>query len=162
MDLYKKKTVSEKAGESTQAMQATHYAKAFIIFFFIAILILLYESDRRAVGTRSLPGFLIIGGAYVAVMKILEESRKECLDLGDRAGRGTKAEEDVGDFLYDLPEGNFLIRDFDPGRGNIDHILISPNGREIEKDFSKQSWAQSSWRKKSCPDGGSPNPNRSR
>jgi hypothetical protein len=65
-----------------------------------------------------------------------------------------------------LPEGNFVIHDFNSGKGNIDHILIGPkgiftletkshagkvsfdgkkllrNGRPFEKDFLKQAWAQ--------------------
>jgi hypothetical protein len=42
--------------------------------------------------------------------------------------RGAVAEETTGAFLAGLPEGNFVIHDFNTGRGNIDSILVGAKG----------------------------------
>jgi hypothetical protein len=86
--------------------------------------------------------------------------------LAKNAEHGAEAEAAVGAILDNLPDGNFIIHDFDSGKGKIDHILICPkgiftletkshagkvsfdgekllrNGRPFEKDFTKQAWAQ--------------------
>ena len=152
MDFHQRKTVLGKPGEGPRATMAAHCPAIIFIFIFITILVL-YGSNQRAIGTLGQTGYLIICGMYVAVMKILEESRNEFLDLTNRAGRSAKAEEDLGEFLSILPNRNFPIHGFDPGQEKTGHIFVSPNGREFKKDFLISAGAQSSLRENSCPDG---------
>jgi len=152
MGFHQRETVSGKPEEDPRATKAAHGSAIIFILIFITILVL-YESNQRAMGTLGLNGYLIICGIYVAVMKIIEESRNEFPDLKSRAGRGAKAEEGLGEFLGIPPNGNSPIHGFDPRQEKTGPIWVCPNGREFEKDFLKSAGAQSSLREKSCPDG---------
>ena len=152
MGFHQRETVSGKPEEDPRATKAAHGSAIIFIFIFITILVL-YGSNQRAIGTLGQTGYLIICGMYVAVMKILEESRNEFLDLNNRAGRSAKAEEGLGEFLGIPPNGNSPIHGFDPGQEKTGPIWVCPNGREFKKDFLISAGAQSSLRENSCPDG---------
>ncbi|MGA7106007.1 MAG: nuclease-related domain-containing protein [Candidatus Deferrimicrobiaceae bacterium] len=96
----------------------------------------------------------------------LEKKTNTATDRAKDADKGASAEEKVGKILDSLLEGNFIIHDFNSGRGNIDHVLVSPkgiftletksrggeitfngekllqNGRPFPKDFISQAWAE--------------------
>jgi len=159
-------TVRGKAGESTRRMQATRVATALAVLLLMWLALFLYGANVKRIMALGLPASLLIGGIFVFALKQLEKKGNVAIRHAKRAGRGAVAEEKTGALLYGLPEGNFIINDFNTGRGNIDHILVGPKGiftlevkshREevtfdgtilrrdglpFEKDFLKQSWAE--------------------
>src|SRR4030067_696029 len=82
------------------------------------------------------------------------------------AGTGADGEKSVREVLESLPEGYFVVHDFDSGKGMIGRILIGPkgiftletkshtgevtfdgnqllrNGRPLGKDLIRRAWAQ--------------------
>jgi hypothetical protein len=111
-------------------------------------------------------GTLVAGCLFLFVIKLLEKKGNATIKCAKQAERGAIAEEKTGAILEGLPEGNFIINDFNTGRGNIDHILVGPkgvftlevkshrgtvtfdngsllrDGQPFEKDFLKQAWAE--------------------
>lgn len=160
------KTVRGKAGESTRKMQATRMTMAFGILLLIWLAVFLYSKNVKTVMSFGLPGALVIGALFLFGMKQLEKKGTVAIKHAKRAERGAIAEEITGEVLEGLPEGNFIIHDFDTGRGNIDHVLVSPkgiftlevkshrgtvtfengallrDGQAFEKDFLTQAWAE--------------------
>ena len=125
-----------------------------------------FSKSSKAIGSYGLGISIAAFVIAVAAMKYLEKYGLDKAKRSKDAERGAEAEEAVGAILDNLPEGNFVIHDFDSGKGNIDHILIGPkgiftletkshtgkvsfdgekllrNGRPFEKDFLKRAWAQ--------------------
>lgn len=158
--------VRGKAGESTRTMQASRMVTAVAILVVMGLTIFLYSKNMKAVMSFGLPGVMIIGGLFLFGMKSLEKKGKSVHKAAKRAERGAVAEEKTGELLEGLPEGNFVIHDYDTGRGNIDHIVIGTkgvftvevkshrgivtfengkllrDGKDFEKDFLKQAWAE--------------------
>ena len=78
-----------------------------------------------ALGWKSLP-FVIVELAAIGAMALLD---KVAFPIIDRWDRGAVGEETVGKILDALAdEGWYSIHDVDTGRGNIDHVVIGPNG----------------------------------
>lgn len=140
-------TVNNTAGSSTQRMQKSRYIMGLIASY-------------------GLGALAIVSIGVFGAVKYLERFALEKARRGKDAERGAEAEEAVGAILDNLPAGNFIIHDFNSGKGNIDHILMCPkgiftletkshagkvsfdgkkllrNGRKFEKDFLNQAWAQ--------------------
>lgn len=159
-------TVRGKAGESTRRMQMTRITTALVVLLVVWLALFLYGSNLKRIMALGLPATLLIGGIFVFALKQLEKKGNVAIDHAKRAGRGAVAEEKTGALLDGLPEGHFIIHDFDTGRGNIDHILVGPkgiftlevkshrgevtfdgtilrrDGLPFEKDFLKQAWAE--------------------
>lgn len=159
-------TVRGKAGESTRRMQATRAATTLAVLLFVWLALFLYGANVKRIMALGLPATLLIGGIFVFALKQLEKKGNVAIDHAKRAERGAVAEEQTGNLLDGLPEGHFIIHDFDTGRGNIDHILVGPkgiftlevkshrgdvtfdgtilrrDGLPFEKDFLKQAWAE--------------------
>lgn len=159
-------TVRGKAGESTRRMQATRVAMVLAILLVMWLALLLYGSNAKRIMALGLPASLLIGAIFLIALKRLEKKGNAAIRHAKRAERGAIAEEKTGALLHGLPEGNFIINDFDTGRGNIDHILVGPkgiftlevkshrgdvtfdgtilrrDGLPFEKDFLKQAWAE--------------------
>jgi hypothetical protein len=155
-----------KPGERTRGMQMSRAVTALSLLILMSILTFLYSHDIKRIMSLGLPGVLAIGAAYLLAMKHLEKKGSTAVKRSQDAERGTEAEKKVGDFLDSLPEGNFVIHEFDSGQGNIGHILIGPkgiftidtkshrgvvefsgtillrDGRPFDKDFLKQAKAQ--------------------
>jgi hypothetical protein len=151
-----------KPGESTRGMQMSRAISALSLLILTAILTFLYSHDIKRIMSLGLPGVVFIGAAYLLAMKHLEKNGST---FGKRSKDAESAEAE-SDFLDSLPEGNFVIHDFDSGQGNIEHILIGPkgiftietkslrgvvefngtillrDGRPFDKDFLKQARAQ--------------------
>lgn len=132
----------------------------------ILLVTLLFSQNTKSIAKYGLGGLLVGTALFVAILKRLEKTGIQVAKRTKDAERGAVAEEAVGAFLGNLPEGNFVINDFNSGKGNIDHILICPkgiftletkshpgkvsfdgekllrNGKAFEKDFLKQAWAQ--------------------
>jgi hypothetical protein len=132
----------------------------------IFLITLLLSKNTKTIGSYGLGASIVALAGYVAAIKYLEKFGLEKAKRSKDAERGAEAEEAVGAILDNLPEGNFVIHDFDSGKGNIDHILICTkgiftletkshagkvsfdgkkllrNGRKFEKDFLNQAWAQ--------------------
>ncbi len=166
MDTPKKATVRGKAGESTRKMQASRMAVAFAILLLIWLAIFAYSRNVKTVMSFGLIGTLVAGALFLFVIKLLEKKGNVTLKHAKQAERGAIAEEKTGAIIEELSEGNFIIHDFNTGRGNIDHILVGPkgvftlevkshrgtvtfdkgsllrDGKPFEKDFLKQAWAE--------------------
>jgi hypothetical protein len=159
-------TVKNKAGSSTRKMQKSRFIAGMVVIAAILLVTLLFSKYSKSIGSYGIGASLIVFVGFVAVVKYLEKIGLEKAKRSKDAKRGAEAEEAVGEILDNLPEGNFIIHDFDSGKGNIDHILIGPkgiftletkshagkvsfdgqkllrNGKPFEKDFLKQAWAQ--------------------
>lgn len=162
-----RKYVRGKAGESTRKMQASRMAVVLAILLLMWLAIFVYSRNVKTVMSFGLIGTLVVGGIFLFGIKLLEKKGAVILKRAKQAERGAIAEEKTGAILEEaLPQGNFVIHDFDTGRGNIDHILVGPkgiftlevkshrgtvtfdkgsllrDGKPFEKDFLKQAWAE--------------------
>jgi len=142
-------------------------AVVFAILLLVWLAIFVYSRNVKTVMSFGLIGTLIVGGIFLLGIKLLEKKGTVILKRAKQAERGAIAEEKTGAILEEaLPQGNFIIHDFDTGRGNIDHILVGPkgiftvevkshrgtvtfdngnllrDGEPFEKDFLKQAWAE--------------------
>jgi hypothetical protein len=132
----------------------------------IFLITILFSKSSKTIGSFGIGALIVAFAGFVAAIKYLEKYGLEKAKRSKDAERGAEAEEAVGTILENLPEGNFVINDFNSGKGNIDHILIGPkgiftletkshagkvsfdgekllrNGKPFEKDFFKQAWAQ--------------------
>ena len=161
----KRATVKNVAGGSTRKMAASRYVVALAILGLLWLGIYLYAHNVRSIASLGLPGSIAVGAGFLLFIKFLERKGTTVINRAKRADRGAVAEEKVGDFLDSLPEGNFIIHDFNSGKGNIDHILIKTKGiftletkshkgevtfdgeklrgkQPFEKDFIRQAWAE--------------------
>jgi hypothetical protein len=108
--------------------------------------------------------------AFLAVLLVVPVAMRIVMDDTEakvnRAARGARGEERVGDLLAQLGEEYHVIHDVVVGRGNIDHVVVGPtgifvietkshggkvteqngqlrlNGRPLEKDFLAQGYAE--------------------
>ena len=132
----------------------------------IFLITLLFSRNSKAIASYGLVALTVVSVGVFAAIKYLEKYGLEKAKRSKDAERGAEAEEAVGGILDNLPEGNFVIHDFDSGKGNIDHILVCTkgiftletksqageitfdgerllqNGRPFLKDFIKQAWAE--------------------
>ncbi len=147
-------------------MQASRMAVALAILLSILLVTFVYSHNVKTVMSFGLAGALVIGGLFLYFIKFFEKKATVTIKHAKNAERGAIAEEKTGEILEKLPEGNFIIHDFDTGRGNIDHILVGPkgvfslevkshrgtvtfengnllrDGKAFEKNFLKQAWAE--------------------
>jgi hypothetical protein len=147
-------------------MQTSQLVIALAILLLIWLAIFVYSRNVKTVMSFGLIGTLVAGGLFLFVIKLLEKKGNVTLKHAKQAERGAIAEEKTGAIIEGLPEGNFIIHDFNTGRGNIDHILVGPkgvftlevkshrgtvtfdngsllrDGQPFEKDFLKQAWAE--------------------
>ena len=159
-------TIKNKAGSSTRKMQLFRVIMGLSAVAGIFLITLLFSKNSKTIGSYGLGASIVVFVGVVAAIKYLEKYGLDKAKRSKDAERGAEAEEAVGAVLDNLPEGNFVIHDFNSGKGNIDHILICPkgiftletkshagkvsfdgemllrNGRPFEKDFLKQAWAQ--------------------
>ncbi|MFZ2225459.1 MAG: nuclease-related domain-containing protein [Candidatus Deferrimicrobium sp.] len=166
MTSQKKATVRGKAGESTRKMQWSRMAVGLAILLLIWLATFIYSRNVKTVLSFGLTGSLAVGAIFVIGIKLLEKKANVTIKRAKQAERGAVAEEKTGEILDGLPEGNFVVHDFDTGRGNIDHILVGPkgiftlevkshrgtvtfdngnllrDGKPFEKNFVKQAWAE--------------------
>ena len=114
-------------------------------------------------GPGALVAAFVVG---VAAIHSLETCAREKGRRGREAETGADAEGAVRDLLESLPEGYFVVHDFDSGKGMIGRILIGPkgiftletksqtgevtfdgnqllrNGRPFGTDMIRQAWAR--------------------
>jgi len=160
-------TVRNQAGSSTRKMQMSRLVAGMGIILLIMFISLTYSMVSRKIGRAYgiSVSFVLFFGVVAAVKYLEKEGNKKAARYHD-ARRGAEAEEAVGEILDSLPEGFFIIHDFDSGKGNIDHIIIGPKGiftvetkshrgevtfdgnqlllncKPYQKDFLKQAWAE--------------------
>jgi hypothetical protein len=159
-------TVKNKAGSSTRKMQKSRFIDGMAVIAGIFLITFLFSQYSKSIGSYGKGTLFVVFVGFVAAIKYLERYGNEKAKRFKDAKRGAEAEEAVGALLDNLPEGNFIIHDFNSGKGNIDHILIGSkgiftletkshagkvsfdgekllrNGKPFEKDFLKQAWAQ--------------------
>ena len=159
-------TVKNKAGCSTRKMQKSRFVDGMAAIAGILLMTFLFSKYSTSIGSYGKGTLFVVFIGFIAAIKYLEKIGLEKAKRTKNAERGAEAEEAVGAILDNLPEGNFIIHDFNSGKGNIDHILIGPkgiftletkshagkvsfdgekllrNGRPFEKDFLKQAWAR--------------------
>jgi hypothetical protein len=159
-------SIHGKAGKSTREMEGKRLGTVAIILLAMLLALILYSRHLKAITSLGLPAVLVIVGLFVYLMKQGEKKGIRTLKRARDAERGAVAEEKTGDFLEGLPEGYFVLHDFNVGRGNVDHILVGPkgvltlevkshrgsvtfdgtdlfrDGKLFEKDFLKQAWSE--------------------
>lgn len=162
----KRATVTNKAGGSTRVMAASRLVVALSALILLWLGLFVYTNNIINIVALGLPGTLILAAGFYLAVKYLEKKANTAIDRAKHAEKGAGAEEKVGDFLDALPEGHFIVHDFNSGRGNIDHVLICTkgiftmetksqdgevtfdgekllrNGRPYPKDFIRQAWAE--------------------
>lgn len=159
-------TVTNKAGSSTRKMQMSRYISGLVALGGIVLLTLFISQSAKGITSYGLGALAVASVGVFGAIKYLEKFALDKAKRSKDAERGAEAEEAVGAILDNLPAGNFIIHDFQSGKGNIDHILMCPkgiftietkshagkvsfdgkkllrNGRKFEKDFLNQAWAQ--------------------
>lgn len=147
-------------------MQRSRFIDGMAVIAGILLITFLFSRYSQSIGSYGKGALLVVFAGFIAAIKYLEKVGLEKAKRSKDAQRGAEAEEAVGAILDHLPEGNFVIHDFDFGKGNIDHILIGPkgiftletkshagkvsfdgekllrNGKPFEKDFLNQAWRQ--------------------
>lgn len=123
--------INRRAGESTRRMASQRRAHAWLIAIIgLAVMILLFLFVKNAtvlgisgVGVLVLIVFMRLFGNFVE--GLLDKKKK----MEQRAIRGAKAEEKVGELLDGLPEEQyFYLNDVESPYGNIDHVVFSKSG----------------------------------
>jgi len=154
-----------KAGSSTGKMQTTRFAAEFFFLIVISTGTLVWGNRVQTIAALGIVGAVVIGATFLFAMKYLEQRGTTGVTRAMGADKEAVCEKAFGAIFDSLPEGNFVVHDFNPGKGNIDHILIGPkgifsletkshtgevtfdgnkllrNGKPFEQDFIKQAWA---------------------
>ena len=157
---------TNKAGSSTRKMQATRFAAELSLLIVISTGTLVWGNGVQNIASLGIAGAVVIGATFLFAMKYLEQRGTTDVKRAMGSDKEAASENAFGAILDSLPEGNFVVHDFNPGKGNIDHILIGPkgiftletkshagevtfdgnkllrNGKPFEKDFIKQAWAK--------------------
>jgi hypothetical protein len=167
------KVLTKKAGTSTRKMAETRRKNAFrigIIVLAVFFVIFLFTLDKENVKSIGVGGTAVLLMLVLVGPKITENILDKKLKESDRAIRGAKAEEKIGDLLDGLKENYLVVHDINCAYGNIDHLVISQkgnlfmvetkshhgkitvddgrvllNGHDPEKDFIAQSLRNSYW-----------------
>jgi len=155
-----------KAGPGTRKMPIPLLVAGTSVMAVVFLISHLFPQNMRNIGSFG-PGALVaafvVGIAAIRYREIYaREKGRRSWDAGTRAD----AEESVQDVLESLPEGYFVVHDFDSGKGTIGRILIGPkgiftletrchtgevtfdgnqllrNGRPFGKDWIRRAWAQ--------------------
>src|SRR4030065_2029966 len=154
-----------KAVSSTGKMQATRFAAELSFLIFISTGTLVWGNRVQTIAALGVVGAFIMGATFLVAMKFLEQRGTTDVTRAMGADKEAACEKAFGAIFDSLPEGNFVVHDFHPGKGNIDHILIGPkgiftlekkshagevtldgkkilrNGKPFEQDFIKQARA---------------------
>jgi len=156
---------TNKAGSTTGKMQATRFAAELSLLIVISTGTLVWGNRVQTIAALGIAGAVIIGATFLFAMKFLEQRGTTDVTRAMGADKEAACEKAFGAIFDSLPEGNFVVHDFHPGKGNIDHILIGPkgiftletkshagevtfdgnkllrNGKPFEQDFIKQARA---------------------
>ncbi len=162
-----------RAGKSTREMASRRRNSALwiaVIGSGILIIMALFVFNAKALGIGGIGLLILIVFARIFA-DFIEGQIDRKIKLEKRATRGAKAEEKIGDLLYELPEDEFcILNDIECPYGNIDHIVIGKNsgiflletkahggkvdvngetllvnGKLPEKDFISQALRNSYW-----------------
>lgn len=165
-----------KAGHSVRRMEFHHYRirVLIIIVAILGMLVLLRfytQVGMKVKGTAA----LIFVGVFIGIIKIVEafvdNADKHHRKRERNARRGATGEEKIGAILAALSDEYVVIHDLECPNGNIDHVVIGPNGvfqietkahggkvhvengtllvngKPPEKDFIRQAQRNSMWLK---------------
>ncbi|MGZ8430381.1 MAG: nuclease-related domain-containing protein [Candidatus Deferrimicrobiaceae bacterium] len=155
-----------KAGPGTRKMPIPLLVAGTSAIAGVFMISLFFPQNVKNIGSFG-PGALVAAFVVgVAAIQYLETYSREKGRRGRDAGTGTDAEVAVRDVLESLPEGYFVVHDFDSGKGMIGRILIGPkgiftletrshtgevtfdgnqllrNGRPFGKDWIRRAWGQ--------------------
>jgi hypothetical protein len=159
-------TVYNKPGVGVRKMETLRWLAALFCLIIMFVGIYFFNRSVKAIATLGLPVALVVFVGIIYWVKAMGSKADAYADRALDARRGADAEEDVGNLLGELPAEFYVVNDFVSRRGNIDHIVISPNGiltvetkshrgvvscegemlkrdgQPFEKDFIKQAWAE--------------------
>jgi hypothetical protein len=159
-------TVWQKPGRGVRRLETIRWLIALGLLGLLFAGIYLFHKSSKSIAALGLPAVLVVVVGFLCWVKAVGRKAEAFADQALAARRGAVAEEDIGSLLGNLPEGFFVVNDFVSGRGNIDHVVISPkgiltietkshegiitsegallrrDGRPFEKDLIKQAWAQ--------------------
>ena len=94
----------------------------------VFLISLFFPQNVKNIGSFG-PGALVAAFVVgVAATRYRESYAREKRRRSRDGGTGADAEESVRDLLEGLPEGYFVVHDFDSGNGMIGRILIGPKG----------------------------------
>ncbi|MCL4251359.1 MAG: NERD domain-containing protein [Anaerolineae bacterium] len=165
-------TTLKRAGASVRAMETERKIKAlrFMLITIICVglwaVISLYA---RSLGISD--GVLLLAMPFcLLAIRLADKHTDKLIALKDRADRGAKAEEVVGELLAELGNDYCVLHDIECKFGNIDHMVISKtgacflietkahggrvkiadgrilvNGHEPEKNFTGQTFTNMYW-----------------
>jgi ssDNA-binding Zn-finger/Zn-ribbon topoisomerase 1 len=95
----------------------------------IAVLLILYllMSNSTSLGIGGIGVLLLIMAMRMIADQFDNYARRQEKAIR-RADRGAKAEEEVGDLLYELDDDFIVVNDVESPYGNIDHVLLTQKG----------------------------------
>ena len=174
MEMMKTTTAPGRAAEQSKAGPGTRKVLIPLVvagtsaMAGIFLISLLFPQNVKNIGSFG-PGALVAAFVVgVAAIRYLETYAREKGRRARDAGTGADAEKSVREVLESLPEGYFVVHDFDSGKGMIGRILIGPkgiftmetkshtgevtfdgnqllrNGRPFGSDWIRRAWAQCS------------------
>jgi hypothetical protein len=123
--------LQKRAGQSTREMAAKRHKNRIwyaIVSIVIVLLIAFVALNPRflKVGSIASIGLLLVARVFMNYSDALDRrKRKE----EKRAIRGAKGEETIGSLLENLGRDYLIMHDVESPFGNIDHIVISNQGR---------------------------------
>jgi len=123
-----------KAGKSTRELESRRNRRRIITLLIgiALILVLIFLSQRVPIWTKGTAAAIILPPLIIVAMKLLEafgnKTEKHQRRRRNDAGRGAVGEEKVGEILAALTEGYVVLHDVACPYGNIDHVVVGPNG----------------------------------
>jgi hypothetical protein len=161
-----------RAGKSTRTMAHKRHQSALwtgLLGIAAITVIWLLLRNAKAAGIGGI-GVIVLLVIQIAIPWFIERRVDRKLKEEERAIRGARAEEKIGELLADLSEDFYVLNDVDSPYGNIDHIVISKysgiflietkahggrvevkgktllvNGKNPEKDFIAQALRNAFW-----------------
>jgi hypothetical protein len=122
-----------KAGKSTRKLEFRRdLIRILTIFIGVGLILLLMRLPGKVTALTKGPAAIVLIGLIIVAIKLLEafgnKTEKRQRQRRNQAGRGAKGEEKVGAILESLPEDYVVLHDVACRYGNIDHVVVGPNG----------------------------------
>jgi hypothetical protein len=160
----KRAAVYHKPPVGVRAMETLRWLTVLGCVVILFAGIYLFHKSRGSIAALGLPVALVVFVGVICLVKAMGAKAAAFADRAVDAGHGATAADAAGKLLGELPPGFSAVHDFVSGRGNIEHIVVSPkgiltietkshkgivscagemlqrDGLPLEKDFIKQAW----------------------
>jgi hypothetical protein len=111
-------TVKNETGSSTRKMQMTRVVAAISAFLVVVLIVILFTQNVKSIAVYGPVALMATFGAVYVSIKQLERYSLEKAERSKHAEKGAVAEEAAGEALISLPDGFFIIHDFDTASSN--------------------------------------------